>query len=67
MVKNKEQKMNDKENQYFNEAVEYVAALYDVSEDQVIFAYQDETEAYMKILRSLDKDPTAWQGIRMSA
>jgi hypothetical protein len=58
MVKNKEQKMNDKENQYFNEAVEYVAALYDVSEDQVIFAYQDETEAYMKILRSLDKDPT---------
>ncbi len=50
--------MNDKENQYFNEAVEYVAALYDISEDQVIFAYQDETEAYMKILRSLDKDPT---------
>jgi hypothetical protein len=58
MVKNKEQKMNDKENQYFNEAVEYVAALYDISEDEVIFAYQDETEAYMKILRSLDKDPT---------
>jgi hypothetical protein len=57
MVKNEGQKMNDKENQYFNEAVEYVAALYDVSEDQVIFAYQDETEAYMKILRSLDKDP----------
>jgi len=50
--------MNDKENAYYNEAVEYVAALYDVSEDQVIFAYQDETEAYMKILRSLDKDPT---------
>jgi hypothetical protein len=57
-VNNKEPKMNDKENQYFNEAVEYVAALYDISEDQVIFAYQDETEAYMKILRSLDKDPT---------
>ena len=55
--------MNDKENQYFNEAVEYVAALYDISEDQVIFAYQDETEAYMKILRSLDKDPTVDQGI----
>jgi hypothetical protein len=56
--KQQEQKMNDKENQYYNEAVEYVAALYDVSEDQVIFAYQDETEAYMKILRSLDKDPS---------
>jgi len=50
--------MNDKENQYFNEAVEYVADFYDISEDEVIFAYQDEIEAYMKILRSLDKDPT---------
>ena len=53
-----DQKMNDKENKYFNEAVEYVAALYDVSEDEVIFAFQDETEAYMKLLRSMDKDPT---------
>jgi hypothetical protein len=53
-----DQKMNDKENKYFNEAVEYVAALYDVSEDEVIFAFQDETEAHMKLLRSMDKDPT---------
>jgi len=50
--------MNDKENEYFNEAVEYVAALYDVSEDEVIFAFQDEAEAYMKLLRSMDKNPT---------
>jgi hypothetical protein len=56
---NKEHKMNDKENEYFNEAVEYVAALYDVSEDEVIFAFRDETEAHMKLLRSMDKDSTA--------
>ena len=51
--------MNDKENEYYNEAVEYVAALYDVSEDEVILAFRDETEAHMKLLRSMDKDPTA--------
>ena len=51
--------MNNKENEYFNEAVEYVAALYDISEDEVIFAFQDETEAYMKLLRGMDKNPTA--------
>ena len=50
--------MNDKENAYYNEAVEYVADFYDVSEDQVILAYQDEIEAYMKLLRSMDKDHT---------
>jgi hypothetical protein len=51
---NKERMMNDKENAYYNEAVEYVADFYDISEDEVIFAYQDEIEAYMKLLRSLD-------------
>ena len=50
--------MNDKENEYYNEAVEYVAALYDISEDEVILAFRDETEAYMKLLRSMDKNPT---------
>ena len=50
--------MNDKENEYFDEAVEYVAALYDISEDEVIFAFRDETEAYMKLLRGMDKDST---------
>ena len=41
------------ENDYYNQAVEYLAEFYDVSIEQIIYAYQDEIEAYIKILKKV--------------
>jgi hypothetical protein len=41
------------EDDYYNEAVEYLAEFYDVSIEQIIYAYQDEIEAYIKILKKV--------------
>jgi len=41
------------ENDYYNQAVEYLAEFYAVSVEEILYAYQDEIEAYIKILKKV--------------